>query len=136
MPVRYTLIERKLLADQRGWLLKLVTGAEPDLPQATGEIYAVHGKPGEPRGNHFHRLSSEWFTLVSGRVRCLLADSHTGERLELRIDFTDALTLYVPPLTAHCFFADDASPDPMILVAYASHRYHPDDTVSYDFNSV
>lgn len=136
MPVKYALIERKLLADRRGWLLKLIAGTEPDLPHATGEIYAVHGVAGEPRGNHYHRLAAEWFTLVSGKVRCLLADSSTNERLELRIDFADAVTLYVPPFTAHCFFADEASPDPVILIAYSSHRYHPDDTVPYDFDSV
>jgi len=132
MGIQYTLIQRKLVTDKRGWLLKLLNGAEQELPAGVGEVYAVHGCPGEPRGNHFHRATAEWFTLVSGRVRCLLGDPETGERLELRVDFSDALTLYIPPLTAHCFLAEENSSNPMILIAYSSRRYDPADTISYE----
>lgn len=132
MGVSYELIPRKLIADRRGWLLKLIGGFEHGLPALVGEIYSVHGQLGEPRGNHYHRAAAEWFTLVSGAVRCVLGNPETGERIELRIEFADALTLFIPAMTAHCFCADASSPDPMILIAYSSQRYDRADTIPYE----
>lgn len=41
------IIPRRLIADDRGWFLKAITGTEEDIPSHTGEVYLTMGKPGQ-----------------------------------------------------------------------------------------
>ena len=36
---RIKIIERHLIADERGWFLKVITGTEDNIPSHTGEVY-------------------------------------------------------------------------------------------------
>ena len=80
------LIRREYRRDDRGWLLKVLTGREDHLSSAVGEFYLVMAEPGEVRGNHYHERTSEWFTVVLGRARLLVLDPTTGERGEYALD--------------------------------------------------
>ena len=46
------IIPRRLIADDRGWFLKAITGTEEDIPSHTGEVYLTMGKPGQAKGGH------------------------------------------------------------------------------------
>ena len=39
------IINRRLIADERGWFLKAITGTEEGIPNHTGEVYLTMGKP-------------------------------------------------------------------------------------------
>ena len=75
-------LPRRLIADQRGWFLKVLDGSEQDLPSNVGEVYLTMAVPGQARGNHYHPDCAEWFTIVEGRAQLLVADPQTGERAE------------------------------------------------------
>ena len=43
------IIPRRLIADDRGWFLKAITGTEEDIPSHTGEVYLTMGNPGQDK---------------------------------------------------------------------------------------
>lgn len=51
------IIPRRLIADDRGWFLKAITGTEEDIPSHTGEVYLTMGKPGQHRWSLSSRSS-------------------------------------------------------------------------------
>lgn len=125
------LIDRKLLTDDRGWFLKVMTGFEENLPNRTGEIYLSMALPGKWKANHYHLTTSEWFSLFAGKVKVVLEDILTKERLEFSIDATEPKTLFVPPGVAHLFINESADKE-MVLLVYSENTYDPADTVPYD----
>jgi dTDP-4-dehydrorhamnose 3,5-epimerase-like enzyme len=124
------LIPRKLLVDDRGWFLKVIEGTETGLPPFTGEVYLTMALPGQTRGGHYHKRANEWFTVVQGAAIVLLRNIETDEEMELKLNASEPLTLYVPPGIAHTFQNLRNATEPMILVAYSDQLYDPTDTIS------
>lgn len=125
------IIERKRLADSRGWFLKVIDGKEENLPERTGEFYLTQAEPGQVRGNHYHPLASEWFTVVQGQATAHLRDPETGDLLKLFLSHETPQTLFVPAGLGH-LFVNESSKDPFLLVAYSDRLYTPDDTIPLD----
>lgn len=123
------IIPRKLIVDERGWFLKVVTGTEEDIPQHTGEVYLTMGKVGHAKGGHYHPKALEWFTLVSGKAVLKLEDVVTHEKLQLKISFEDAITVFVPNMVAHSW--QNLGEQDFIVLAYTDLKYNPIDTVIY-----
>lgn len=126
---RIELIPRKLLKDNRGWFLKVLTGKEKGLPQYTGEIYITSAMPQQSKGGHYHEIANEWFTILTGRANLKLKDVKTGEKMNIILDSTNPVTVVVPPYVAHCF--DNESDRDFILLAYTDLLYDPKDTITY-----
>lgn len=123
------IIPRKLIADERGWFLKVITGKEEGLPSYTGEVYLTMGKPGQLKGGHYHPKANEWFTMIEGESVLLLEDVESKERMEIPMRFEGAKTVYVPRGIAHAFL-NNGDKD-FILLAYTDQLYDPADTISY-----
>lgn len=125
------LIARKRHEDPRGWLLKVVEGTEPGINLSAGEVYVVSGAPRQTRGGHFHSVASEWFTLIEGDAELVVEDPQSRARRVLTLASSKPVTVFVPPGVAHQFRGTgDAS---YIVIACASHRYDPADTIPYTF---
>lgn len=129
---RIQIIPRRLLRDERGWFLKVITGKEEHLPQYTGEVYLTMAVPGQSKGGHFHRLANEWFTVIEGNSMLKLEDVDTHERMEIPLGFEDALTVMVPSNVAHVFVNMGSSNS--IVLAYTDQLYDPVDTIAYSFD--
>lgn len=123
------IIPRKLIADERGWFLKVITGKEEGLPSYTGEVYLTMGKPGQLKGGHYHPKANEWFTMIEGVSVLLLEDVESKERMEIPMRFEEAQTVYIPKGVAHAFL-NEGEKD-FIVLAYTDQLYDPDDTISY-----
>lgn len=123
------IIPRKLIVDERGWFLKVITGTEEDIPQHTGEIYLTMGKVGQAKGGHYHPKALEWFTLISGKAVLKLEDVVTHEKLQLKIDSEDAVTVFVPNMVAHSW--QNIGGQDFIVLAYTDLKYNPADTVAH-----
>lgn len=128
------MINRSFLKQNRGWFLKILTGQEDSLPSKIGELYLIMTKPGEWRGNHYHPMTSEWFTLFQGEARVILEDPQTHERSELHLLSTEPKTLFVPAGVAHVFINTSATEE-MLLAVYAQNAYDPKDTIIYNLVS-
>jgi len=125
----FEIIERRKIVDERGFFLKTMTGAEPDLPERFGEIYVIKGEQGRARANHFHNVATEWFTLLHGRVRLNLQHVDTKEHASLLLDERTPVTVRIKPRVAHSLIGvDDID---YILMAYTDVRYDPADTIGH-----
>ena len=122
-------IPRRLLKDERGWFLKVITGTEEDIPSHTGEVYLTMGKPGQGKGGHYHPEAVEWFTVIEGEAVLQLEDIATHERRDIEMSLEKAITVFIPNNVAH--IVKNNSDKEFILLAYTDKLYDPKDTISY-----
>ena len=123
------IIPRRLIADDRGWFLKAITGTEEDIPSHTGEVYLTMGKPGQAKGGHYHPEAVEWFTIIEGSATLKLEDMETHERMDIEMPFEKAQTVFIPNNVAH-IVVNNSDKD-FILLAYTDKLYDPSDTIAY-----
>ena len=83
---RIEIINRKRIEDSRGYFLKVLTGKENGLSKSFGEIYLTMAYPNEFRGGHYHKLATEWFTIIEGRATLIIEDINTNEKIHLNMD--------------------------------------------------
>lgn len=123
------IINRRLIADERGWFLKAITGTEDGIPNHTGEVYLTMGKPGQAKGGHYHPEAVEWFTLIKGEAILKLEDMETHTRKDIEMSLDKAITVFIPNNVAH-IVVNNGNED-FILLAYTDKLYDPKDTISY-----
>lgn len=123
------IINRRLIKDDRGWFLKVITGTEQDIPSHTGEVYLTMGKPGQSKGGHYHPEAVEWFTIIEGNATLKLEDIQTHERLDIEMSLDKAITVFIPNNVAHV--VENSGEKEFILLAYTDKLYDPSDTISY-----
>ena len=124
------IIPRRLIADDRGWFLKAITGTEEDIPSHTGEVYLTMGKPGQAKGGHYHPDAVEWFTIIEGSAILKLEDMETHERRDIEMPFAKAQTVFIPNNVAH-IVVNNSDKD-FILLAYTDKLYDPADTIPHN----
>ena len=115
------IIPRRLIADDRGWFLKAITGKEEGIPSHTGEVYLTMGKPGQAKGGHYHPEAVEWFTIIEGEAILKLED--------MEMSLEKAITVFIPNNVAH-IVVNNSDKD-FILLAYTDKLYDPADTIAY-----
>lgn len=125
-----TIIQRRLISDNRGWFLKVITGTEEGIPSHTGEVYLTMGKPGQAKGGHYHPEAVEWFTIIEGSAVLKLEDVKTHERLDIEMSLEKAITVFIPNNVAHIVINN--SDKDFILLAYTDKLYNPKDTIAYE----
>lgn len=123
---RIRVFNRMPAHDARGWLLKPFTGQEG---HEAREVYVVYSLPGQVRGQHYHRLATELFTVLEGQARLELLELHSGARCALTLRSEEPMTVEVPPGVAHAIIAEGAGP--LMLLAVATQPYDPADTLPY-----
>lgn len=124
------IIPRRLIADDRGWFLKAITGTEENIPAHTGEVYLTMGKPGQAKGGHYHPEAVEWFTIIEGNAILKLEDMETHERRDIEMPFEKAQTVFIPNKVAHVVVNN--GDNNFILLAYTDKLYDPVDTLPYN----
>lgn len=123
------IIPRRLIADERGWFLKAITGMEENIPSHTGEVYLTMGKPGQGKGGHYHPEAKEWFTVIKGSATLKLEDIETHERRDIEMSLEKTITVFIPNNVAH--FVMNNSDNDFILLAYTDKLYDSADTIAY-----
>ena len=63
-------LPRRLIADQRGWFLKVLDGGEEDLSGNVGEVYLTMAVPGQARGSTTTPLAPNGSPLSKGARGC------------------------------------------------------------------
>lgn len=123
------IIPRRLIADERGWFLKAITGTEENIPSHTGEVYLTMARPGQAKGGHYHPEAIEWFTIIEGCAILKLEDMETHERKDIEMSLEKAITVFIPNNVAH-IVVNNSDKD-FILLAYTDKLYVPADTIPY-----
>ena len=127
---RVRIIPRRLISDERGWFLKVITGTEEGIPSHTGEVYLTMGKPGQAKGGHYHPEAVEWFTVIEGSAILKLEDIETHEKQEIEMSLDKAITVFIPNNVAH-IVVNNSDKD-FVLLAYTDKQYNPADTIAYN----
>ena len=132
---RVTLREVPYHENHGGWLLKAVpkdfVGDHP-----FGEIYFSGARPGESRGRHYHKDTTEWFCVIEGTGILYLEDIDTHEVMRIAMSREGRLAVEIPPRVAHGVL--NIGKAETILLAFADVPYEPDqpDTVAWDFQDI
>ena len=122
---RIQIVEQRRVEDSRGFLQKILTASQVGGKVPQGEVYVTAALPGESKGHHFHRRMGEWFAVVQGSGRLVLADVATGERKEIEFGTQRPRTIYVPAGLAHA--VENVGADLLICVAWAEREHDPTD---------
>jgi len=120
----------KVHRDNRGALYKSVDNSYVK-NKVFGEIYCIDFKGGTPRGDHYHKKTTEYFTSIKGKIDLLLKDTRSGETCRLVLDSEDPVCVRIDPYIAHSVVAPFEGE--AILLAYSDRPYDPDDTDTYKY---
>ena len=121
----------KRVSDARGWFVKPICGKEPGLSNLQGEFYLVMAEPGEIRGNHYHEVATEWFSVVQGCAELHLQDMATGKRSVVNLSAENPQSIVVKPDIAHAFLSPSGAREQMILTAFSNQIFDPSDTIPF-----
>jgi dTDP-4-dehydrorhamnose 3,5-epimerase len=114
--------------DSRGSLKKILMQSQLKAGHIE-EVYLIYTGKGSVRGNHYHKFTLEYFTVVSGRAVIVLKDLSTGAVQELRISAHDNKIIMVPPGVAHAF--KNEREEPLVILAVSTREYDKEDPDTY-----
>lgn len=115
--------------DKRGMLKKIIKKSQLSDSIEIGEVYLLYSNQNSVRGNHYHKNTIEYFTVVSGKAKVALKDLSQGVREEFYMSAHDNVVLKIPPYVVHAF--NNEYIDPLILLAVSSKEYSESDTDTY-----
>ena len=97
----------KLIPDDRGRLMEILR-ADDKIFRKFGQVYMTTAYPGIVKAWHYHRLQSDNFACVSGKVRFALYDARKDspthkEVNEFIISLDEPILVQIPSLAYHGF---------------------------------
>src|SRR3989338_5097461 len=106
----------KFIKDERGRLAEILKNND-DFFEKFGKAYVITALPGVVKAWQYHRLQSDHFFCIFGRMRVGLYDSRKdsktyGETQEIIMAFDEPILLKIPPLVYHgfkCISAEEAA---------------------------
>ena len=117
--------------DARGSLHKVLQSSQAHRALGQGEVYVTTARGGEVKGGHLHHRMGEWFSVVQGNGKLLLADPETGRSGEVELRASRPRTVYVPPGLAHALV--NTGKRRLICVAWAEGEHDPEDVHPHAF---
>jgi len=118
--------------DSRGSLHKVLRSSQAHRSLGQGEVYVTTARAGEVKGEHVHHRMGEWFSVVQGNGKLLLANPGTGETGEVELRAARPRTVYVPPGLAHALV--NTGKRTLICVAWAEGEHDPEDVHPHAFS--
>ncbi len=97
----------KFIKDERGRLAEILKNNE-EFFEKFGQIYVTTAMPGIVKGWHYHRLQSDHFFCIFGKIKVGLYDSRPhsptfGQVQKVIMSFEEPILLKIPPLVYHGF---------------------------------
>jgi glycosyltransferase involved in cell wall biosynthesis/dTDP-4-dehydrorhamnose 3,5-epimerase-like enzyme len=127
---RIHLFEQKRHEDNRGFLQKVLTASQCKEHQLKGEVYVTTASPGQVKGNHFHCLMNEWFSVIQGEGIFELCIPDSGQKRSIPISSSRPCTLFVPAGVAHALV--NTGECQLICIAVADMEHDPSDVFPYN----
>ena len=114
--------------DTRGWLAEIVR--PEDVGNDTfGLILVTTAKPGETKGNHYHKRKTEWYCVIRGRALLTLINNKTKEVKKLRMGENNMVLATIPPNHLHTI--KNIGKNEMYLMVYVNELFKPSDPDTY-----
>src|SRR4051812_29888362 len=125
----FELIHIQPFEDMRGSLKKLLMISQLEEDEKIEEIYVLFSNQGSVRGNHYHKETLEFFSVISGKAKVALKNLDTGAFEEIILSANNHVILKVPPNVVHAFINEEE--EPFIMVAISSKEYNKDATDTF-----
>lgn len=118
--------------DYRGQLKKIAQKSKLDKHKEIEEVYVLYSGKDTVRGNHFHKETVEYFTVISGEAVMALYDMEQGHLDVFTVKASDNITIKVNPNTAHAF--KNELTETLIVMAVSLKEYNPQDNDTYSYH--
>lgn len=116
----------KVIPDERGRLMEILR-SDDEIFQQFGQVYMTTAKPGIVKAWHCHKLQTDSFTCVFGKIRLILydarEDSKTFKEIQKFImDLESPFLVQIPPGVYHGFKC--ISEEEAIVINTPTHVYN------------
>lgn len=97
----------KVIYDERGRLMELLR-CDDEIFQKFGQVYMTTARPGIVKAWHYHRLQTDNFACIFGKIRLALYDSREDSRTfreiqDFIMDPENPILVQIPPEVYHGF---------------------------------
>lgn len=123
------LIKIEPFEDERGLLKKVFKKSFFDINSYAEEAYVLYSHKGSVRGNHYHKINTECFFIISGTAKVAIQNIKTGYYNEMEISYKDNILIKVHPFMAHAF--KNEKDEELIILVVATKQYDPLDKDTY-----
>lgn len=125
--------ELQLLPDERGFLVEILR-SDDEIFERFGQVYVTVAYPGVVKGWHYHKLQTDFFTVVSGMMKIVLYDERPdsptrGEVNEFFMGELNPLLITIPPGVLHGMKAIGTKPG--YVVNCPTEPYNHDEPDEY-----
>jgi dTDP-4-dehydrorhamnose 3,5-epimerase len=95
----------KVIPDERGFLMEMLRSDDP-IFKKFGQVYLSVAYPGVVKGWHYHKLQTDYFTVVKGMLKVVLFDPRESSKTcgvvsEYFMGEKNPMLLVIPPLVVH-----------------------------------
>lgn len=97
--------ELRALPDERGFLMEILR-SDDEIFERFGQVYMTVAYPGVVKGWHYHKVQTDFFTVVKGMMKIVLYDARPdsptgGEVNEFFMGELNPLLITIPPGVLH-----------------------------------
>ena len=95
----------KVIPDERGLVMEMLS-SDDEIFEKFGQVYLSVAYPGVVKGWHYHKLQTDYFTIIRGMMKVVLYDQREdspthGEINEFFMGEQNPVLLVIPPLVVH-----------------------------------
>ena len=136
----------RVMPDERGWLMEILRGDDPELFEKFGQVYVSATYPGVVKAWHYHKQQIDFFACVAGMVKLVLVDTREGSPTqgainEFFLGTQNPMLVRVPNLVYHGWKCIGPEPSLVVNVPTEPYRYsdpdeyrlEPHGTLPYDW---
>ena len=125
--------ELRLIPDERGYLMEMLR-SDDEIFQEFGQVYLSVAYPGVVKGWHYHKVQTDFFTIVKGMMKVVLYDDRPdsptrGEINEFFMGDNNPILLKIPVGTMHGY--KTIGTEPSLLVNFPTQLYNREEPDEY-----
>ncbi len=122
-----------VIPDERGWLMEILR-RDDEIFERFGQVYISTVYPGVVKGWHYHKIQTDYITVIKGMVKLALYDSRKnsathGMIMEFFIGEKNPLLVKIPPLVYHG--VKGIGTEPAIMLNCPTEPYNPSSPDEY-----
>lgn len=122
--------EKKLIvkSDHRGWLAEIIRPEDVRNPEF-GHLLITTAKPGQVKGNHYHKRKTEWYCVIKGNGVLTIINNKSKEKKEIVVGEDNLSLIEIPP--NHTHLIKNSGNEDLYLLTYTNEPFNELDTDTY-----
>ena len=114
--------------DSRGWVAEIM-GPRDVRSLGFGQLIVTTAKPGQIKGNHYHKRKTEWYCVLKGKGILYLKENKTGKIQEISLEEKKLSLVEIPPNYTHSI--KNAGSDDIYVISYTNEPFNELDKDTY-----